>query len=113
MASFIEWQSEERDEVDRGDVIKIWRVQDGFKIVFASPVSWIQGHLILKETKDEQTIESDYRKIDGSYVAKAKITGTLTQIDGAMGFYGTWGNPEDGTGEWDLCIFVDHVPTQE
>lgn len=104
MIGYIEWTNKETKEVERASVTRCVAEQGFYHIEFSNPELWSEGRIAIRWGQGEQHIKGMYMFTDGSYKGEADIIGHATKGKDLIDFAGTWHDPEDETGMWDVYI---------
>jgi len=104
MIGYIEWTSKETQEVERANVMRCVSKNGVYYLEFSNPELWSEGRIALDSGTGEQRTKGMYMFTDDSYKGEAEVIGHLTSGRDVMDFTGTWHDPKDETGVWDLYI---------
>jgi hypothetical protein len=113
MMGFIEWTSKEHDEKERANVTRCMAEQGDYRIEFANTTLLLEGRLSFSGGSAEQKTTGVYMYTDGSYSGEAEVIGRFTSSPHSLEFTGTWHDPEDGTGNWEVYVAIEDAPGQE
>jgi hypothetical protein len=113
MARYIEWRNEEENESERAEITKVVAKDGKYFILFSNTELMSDGRLELDWGDGVQFVDGEYGYTDGSYKGTAKVMGNVIHSRNTLEFTGTWHDPDDGTGQWDLYLYIDDVPGQE
>lgn len=113
MMGSIEWVSKERDEIERANVTRCVAREGVYYIEFASSAMWSEGLMKFSWGGEQQTTTGQYGYTDGSYSGEAEVVGRVTTSPDLLEFTGTWHDPADGTGQWDVYVAIEDAPGQE
>lgn len=104
MIGYIEWVSVERKEIERANVTRCIGAQGFYRIEFSNAERESEGRLALSVSDGDQQVLGKYMFTDGSYDGDAEVVGKSATAGGVVTFSGTWHDPEDGTGQWDVYV---------
>jgi len=101
----IEWQRREGDETEHAHITRCVGAQGVYNVEFSNTELWSEGRLAIRwGDQGEQRIKGMYMYTDGSYKGEADVVGRTSVHDGIVTFTGSWHDPQDNTGEWDVYL---------
>lgn len=113
MIGYIEWTSRETRQVERASVTRCTAADGIYRLAFSHDNLQSEGEIALCQGTQVQAARGHYSFKDNSYEGEADVLGQTTCINGLVRFTGTWRDPRDTTGPWDLHIeFANQIPLQ-
>jgi hypothetical protein len=111
MIGYIEWTSQETKEVERANVTRCVTKNGVYYLEFSNEELWSEGRIALDWSTQKQQTTGMYRFTDESYKGDAVVIGHISSNEDVVDFTGTWHDPEDKTGVWDLYIEFERPET--
>jgi hypothetical protein len=115
MIGHIEWSSLESTDRKHASIVKCVGEQGLYHLEYANAELGSEGRIAFNwGQKGEQYVKAMYMFTDGRYEGEADVVGQVTVHDGIVTFNGTWHDPEDQTGKWDVYFEFsesDHIYT--
>jgi len=111
MIGYIEWTSQETKEVERANVTRCVTKDGVYYLEFSNEELWSEGRIALDWGTQKQRGTGMYRVTDDSYKGDAEVIGQISSNKDVIDFTGTWHDPEDETGVWDLYIEFERPDT--
>lgn len=104
MIGYIEWTSHETAEVERANITRCVTKDGVYHLEFSNEELWSEGRVALNWGTEKQRATGMYRFTSDSYQGDAEVIGQISSTKDVIDFTGTWHDPEDGTGVWDVYI---------
>lgn len=104
MIGYIEWTSKETQEVERANITRCVTKDGIYNLEFSNEELWSEGRIALDWGTAKQRTSAMYRFTNDAYQGDAEVIGQISSTEDVIDFTGTWHDPEDGTGKWDVYI---------
>lgn len=104
MIGYIEWVSAERKETERANVTRCVGAQGFYRIEFSNHEVTSEGRLAFSVQDGDQSVMGMYSNTYAEYKGEAEVVGKLVTSGDIVTFSGTWHDPEDATGQWDVYV---------
>ncbi|WP_305825753.1 hypothetical protein [Massilia brevitalea] len=111
MIGYIEWTSHETKEVERANITRCVTKDGVYYLEFSNEEHWSEGRVALDWGTEKQRATGMYRFTDDSYQGNAELIGQISANEDVIDFTGTWHDPEDETGVWDVYIEFEKPDT--
>ena len=104
MLGYMEWTSKETRQTERANVTRCVAEQGVYHLEFSNTQLCSEGRLSIGWGSGEQHVKGMYTFTDNSYKGEAEVVGQVSQGKDVIDFSGTWHDPKDETGVWDVYV---------
>ena len=104
MVGYIEWVNARDHGTERAHVTHCVAVQNFYRVEFENAERQSDGRIAFSVDEGYQEVLGMYRNTLADYAGNAEVAGTLAKVGPMITFTGTWHDPDDGTGEWEVYV---------